>query len=192
MIDNMEELDRRIRINGIDSDYRLVFYSNGINRFQTAEEAIEQLLQSVSADNVEEIEEIKSMDYDDFEQISYAVYKGDDGNILIFEGYSFEDEISDERAIPKISNMIEFVIECLEKPLKENNHLIIYVSQTYGTTLDYDLVFDEVLYKQINETDIYSMIPGEVLSYICNAKEKSKDSCYKYGVIKNGKYSRLN
>ena len=116
----------------------------------------------------------------------YTIYKGDDGNLIVFLGYGCE---SDFGPMPDIEEMIMFAGELADE-LNENNNLIVYMSQCAGTTIDYDLIYDKKLYSRLMNAEPSSIVK-KIKHYISRSIKRTgdRDAIWKYARIIDGEYS---
>lgn len=130
---------------------------------------------------------LASLDYepsDWFSLNSYAVFKGNDGNIVIYHS-SCEDSDGPE-CLSDTDSLIEYAIENLTDEVKSSHSLILVVYQLCGTTVDYTLIYDDDLYDRVSKTDNGLEILSAVYSYIDSAEDE-KARCCKHVKIVDGK-----
>lgn len=163
-----------------ETNYRSIFAGNVIERCITKEELELQI--------ITELHSVIPL-VDRYMVGNYAVYKGEKsngekGNIIILNTYNMEDDVDEPPY--HTDELIDFV--CNEFDHTSNN--IIYVSQLYGTSLDYLIVYDDIFYNKIYSLDDGFEVLGEFRQYCSKAAKKDK-SHYKYTAIVNGEYRKL-
>lgn len=156
----------------LKDNYRLVLSGSGAYRIRTKEEI------ALDDDLPESLIE------DCYEQSNYAIYKGENGNIIIFQTYGFENKEGFE-----IRDLIDFVTDCLTDELNKSN-IILEVTQCVGTTPDHLIVYDDNFYNYLYDCKDSIELFGEFKKYKRVATKNYTINHYKYEKIVNGKYSR--
>lgn len=173
------------------SEFNLLFSCEGINLFESKEQARKHMIDDYSEEDISLMEEDGLVFEDTYEKTQYAIFRNMNGNIIIFETQCFDYP---EESLPDINDLIEFVANCLSDEIndEDNDSLIVYVYKTFGTDIDYTLIYDYNLYSKIENLYPISQI-GEVLEYIKNSINESKNNGrWKYSIIVNGCYIKLN
>ena len=163
-----------------ETNYRLIFAGNVIERCATKEE--------IQSETITDLHSAFPL-VDRYMVGNYAVYKGEKnngekGNIVILNTYNMEDDVDEPPY--HTDELIDFV----NNEFNHTSNNIIYVSQLYGTSLDYLIVYDDIFYNKIYSLDDGFEVLGEFRQYCSKAVDRGISS-YKYTAIVNGEYRKL-
>ncbi len=170
----------------IDNQFYLLLESNGTMLLENQEDVCAYLQENYSEEEVRAIEENGGLAAQ-YENEKYVVYKGGNDTIIVFSVCCYDQE---GETLPDIENLMSFVEGCLSKTLQANTKLIVYVSQTFGTALDYVLILDDVLYEQLLKVNALHIV-GTIRDYISNSKTDENGHCWKHAKIIDGEYSKI-
>lgn len=176
-------MDKIIKFDGLDNEFTLLNHSKEFVIEETKEDVLKWYKENCEPDEYDE-KDITA----DYEIRETVVYRGGNDNLIVSSVSRHENGMCE---LPEIENTIDFVRNVLVDKMRDNKKLIISINQVEGTTLDYDLIFDENLYDELLDS-FEEGIAVKVREYVCSSNSENKDiRFYKYRKITNGVMERL-